>query len=312
MTRPRQRASQERQTVDPGATCLGLFKQGFYVRSFECPAFQPKPSVFVYNLSEQRKLLGETNFSRAFAACADGQFRQTAGFRHIMNALPESIKRASRSGVIRATLRRYMPTSFWRHDLPLSSYAGRFGLMIDGALTPRCSYPFDAFTINDRDACRVQHYVDTYAERRLHTANRACSNPTTRGPSPEWRAQTSQVIEHACCLRNKSLAIRYQKEHEQLARNASHCVLGNGVNQMSLTWQPLHVLGVFYTQPEDAPHARTLWSVLHSIDHQERVLCQFPRRRYLQDESCGARCSATVRQYYRVQRGGGQGRRPVI
>eukprot|EP00308_Calcidiscus_leptoporus_P012922 CAMPEP_0119374860 /NCGR_PEP_ID=MMETSP1334-20130426/33381_1 /TAXON_ID=127549 /ORGANISM="Calcidiscus leptoporus, Strain RCC1130" /LENGTH=224 /DNA_ID=CAMNT_0007393039 /DNA_START=310 /DNA_END=984 /DNA_ORIENTATION=- len=183
---------------------------------------------------------------------------------------------------------RWLPASFLRHDLPMRSYANNFGFIISGDLRPRCAYPFDAFTTTDRSECRRQKYSEQFSQRRLKTVARACSDAraSPNGPSAKWRAETSQVIEHACCLKDKSLAIRYVQEHEMLTRNASDCERGNGLNQMTLHWEPHHVLGVYFFRAEDAPYARRVWAMTTRALGAPRLLCQFPMRRYVQEDSC--------------------------
>lgn len=160
------------------------WSRGVFVRAFECPALQPKPWVPTFNLTHLTlhgtHKLSKDNVYASFAACVK------------KNADP----------------RRHFPTSFARHDIGFKSYANGFGLLLSPTLSPKCSYPFDAWTFSDRKKCKTNAYDPTFTRRRVHHARKLCTKS-----AKQHDIIGSQANSFGCCGTNMSLALRYQREY---------------------------------------------------------------------------------------------------
>ena len=196
------------------------WSRGVFVRVFECPALQPKPWVPTFNLTHLTlhgtHKLSKDNVYASFAACVK------------KNADP----------------RRHFPTSFARHDIGFKSYANGFGLLLSPTLSPKCSYPFDAWTFSDLKKCKMNAYDPTFTPRRVDHARKLCTKSTK-----QHDIIGSQAHSFGCCGANMSLALRYQREYNWAEHTS--CTRLNNVNQFSLRWTVDDVIGVFYVRAED-------------------------------------------------------------
>lgn len=196
------------------------WSRGVFVRVLECPALQRKPWVPTLNLTHLT-LHGIHRFSKddvwtALAACVRS------------NAHPH----------------RHVPTSFARRDVGFKSYGDGFGLFLSPTLSPKCSYPFDAWTFSDRKECDTNAYDPTFTPRRVHHARRLCTKAVKNHD-----ILGSQAGRFGCCGTNMSLALRYQREYNRAEHTS--CTRLNNVNQFSLRWTDHDVVGVFYVRAED-------------------------------------------------------------
>ena len=95
------------------ASCHALLNTGVFIRAFECRAFSPKyPANPNYEVERVMQNWNQGGLER----CVHKQTNPPVP----------------------------LPTSFWRHDLPIKSYGNHFGLLINATTAAAsCAYPMD-------------------------------------------------------------------------------------------------------------------------------------------------------------------------
>ena len=229
---------------------LAHMREGFYIRAFECSKFNTRSRGSpAWNVSLLEETMG-ADFEPNFLRCCTKQLEW----------------RDRRRGWGTAT-------SFLRHDLPVKSYADKFGFMIHGNESRvNCAYAFDSYKgWGVRRPCKLS--VEEMVKRRRTRVASACRMKPGNNFAGVWAQKDDAAIN--CCHRSVRAALETQRQYASLP-HPTKCVRGNGLNQMQLQWSRDDVFGVYYVQDQDARHARRMHAIAEQTTGRQLQFCQLP------------------------------------
>ena len=113
-----------------------------------------------------------------------------------------------------------------------------------------------------RCAKTVGGSIEQHLARRYQVVTQACSRKGHKRTSgvnaqaEDWRVN--------CCWDNVEDAAEAQRRYVELPHK-SMCSIGDGLNQMQLSWEVDDVVGVYYVRRVDEEFAKLIWSLVTDV-----------------------------------------------